>query len=287
MADRTIAVVGAGVMGSGLAMDLACHGHRVILKDLTADALDRAERAIRTIYPLVKLKRGPAQIPTLDEMLGRVRFATDYAGFQDADIVVENITEQFEAKRKVYEDLDRLCREDVLYGVNTSCIPIDRIASLMSRPDNVIGMHFLNPVPLKILVEVIRGPRTSDATLERTRDFLLGFGKTFVVVNDSPGFVTNRVLMLTINESIRLVHERVAEPRDIDKIFKLGFEHKMGPLATADLIGLDTILNSLLVLYDSFGDPKFKPCDLLLEMVGAGLLGQKSGKGFFEYPAIR
>ena len=171
MADSTIAVVGAGVMGSGLAMDLACHGDRVILKDLTADALDRAERAIRTLYQLVKLKRGPAQIVTLDEILGRVRFATDYAGFQDADIVIENITENFEAKRKVYEDLDNICRENVLYGVNTSCILINRIASLMSRPDNVIGMHFLNPVPLKILVEVIRGPQTSDATLERTRTF--------------------------------------------------------------------------------------------------------------------
>jgi 3-hydroxybutyryl-CoA dehydrogenase len=224
---------------------------------------------------------------TLDEILGRVKFTTEYDEFQDAEIVIENITENFEAKKKVYEDLDRICSGNVLYGVNTSCILINRIASLVSRPDNVIGMHFLNPVPLKALVEVIRGPRTSDAAIERTRNFLNGLGKTLVVVNDSPGFVTNRVLMLTINESIRLVQDRVAEPRDIDKIFKLGFEHKMGPLATADLIGLDTILNSLLVLYDSYHDPKFKPCDLLQEMVGAGLLGQKSGKGFFAYPGVR
>jgi 3-hydroxybutyryl-CoA dehydrogenase len=287
MSEKTIAVVGAGVMGSGLALDLACHCYRVILKDLTADRLKRAERAIRSSYQLVKLKRGESLSVTLDEILGRVKFATDYSEFRDAEIVIENITENFEVKRQVYEDLNRICRENVLFGVNTSCISITRIASLMSSPDNVIGMHFLNPVPLKALVEVIRGRQTSDMTLERTREFLLGLGKTIVVVNDFPGFVTNRVLMLTINESIWLVQDRVAEPKDIDKIFKLGFEHKMGPLATADLIGLDTILNSLLVLHDSYKDPKFRPCPLLQVMVDAGLLGQKSGKGFFEYSAVR
>jgi 3-hydroxybutyryl-CoA dehydrogenase len=167
--------------------------------------------------------------------------------------------------------------------VNTSCIPIGQIAALLPNPENVIGMHFLNPVPLKNLVEVITAPSTSSRTLERAKDFLQSLDKTWVVVKDAPGFVTNRILMPTINEAIRVVHEGIAEPRDVDRIFKLGFGHKMGPLATADLIGLDTVRDSLAVLHECFGDPKYLPCPLLEKMIESGSLGRKTGKGFYEY----
>jgi 3-hydroxybutyryl-CoA dehydrogenase len=200
-----------------------------------------------------------------------------------AFVVLENITESYDAKKELYGRLRDHCRADALVGVNTSCIPITRIGALMPAPENVIGMHFMNPSPLKQLVEVVRGYRTSDETIERTRDFLKSLHKTCVVVNDSPGFVTNRVLMPMINECVWLVQDNVAQPRDVDQIFKLGFGHKMGPLATADLIGLDTILDSLMVLYDSYNDPKYRPCPLLKKMVDAGVLGKKTGRGFFTY----
>jgi 3-hydroxybutyryl-CoA dehydrogenase len=197
--------------------------------------------------------------------------------------VIENIIELYEAKKELYHELQEVCRKGIIYGVNTSCIPISRIADLMPEPENVIGLHFLNPVPLKKLVEVIRGNKTSENTVKKTTDFLASIGKTWVIVNDSPGFVTNRVLMLTINECIHVVNEKIAQPIEIDKIFTQGFGHKMGPLATADLIGLDTILNSLMVLYDNFDDPKFRPCPLLKRMVSSGKLGKKSGIGFYKY----
>ena len=197
-------------------------------------------------------------------------------------IVVENVTEDFGVKEQVYAELKDACGGDVIFGVNTSCISITKIGSLMPNPRNVIGMHFLNPVPLKAFVEVVRGFHTTDETVNRTKEFLKRLGKTCVVVNDLPGFATNRVLMLMINECIWLVHDGVASAADVDTIFKQGFAHKMGPLATADLIGLDTILRSLLVLQGSYRDPKFRPCPLLCQMVEAGLWGQKSGKGFYD-----
>ena len=287
MATRVCAVIGAGVMGADIALDLSGHEYEVILKDLTDEFLEKARDYMKKTYNLVKLTKRDHFSSSFDALLSRIRFVTDYDGFHEVDIVVENITERFEAKKSLYAELQTVCRDDVLFGVNTSCISITRIGALMPQPENVIGMHFMNPVPLKPLVEVIRGHHTSDETLDRTRFFLKSLDKTCVVVNDSPGFASNRVLMITINESIWLVQDGVAQAKDVDTIFKLGFGHRMGPLATADLIGLDTILDSLMVLYESYNDPKFRPCPLLRKMVDAGLLGAKSGRGFFEYEGRR
>lgn len=279
---KSVAVVGAGVMGSDLALDLASYDYAVILKDLTVELLQKAEENIRKNFKFVKLMKKDFAC-SIDEILSRIKFVTTFEEFPQAGIIIENIIEDFESKKRVYAELREFAHRDALVGVNTSCISITKIAGLWSKPENVIGMHFLNPVPLKNLVEVVKGYHTSPETLERTKAFLSSVEKTWVVVNDLPGFVTNRVLMLTINESIWVVHDRIAEPKDIDKIFRLGFGHKMGPLATADLIGLDTVLRSLLVLYDSYNDPKYRPCPLLQKMVDAGHFGKKSGKGFYEY----
>jgi len=283
MENESIAVIGAGVMGCDIALDLASYNYEVILKDLSEELLQKASEMIRKNFKFFKLMKKEYHSFSIDQLLSRIRFVTDYAGLEKAGMVIENVTENYQTKRTVYLELGKICGEDVIFGVNTSCLSITKIGALMPNPENVIGMHFLNPVPLKCLVEVVKGYRTSEATVEKTKDFLKGIGKTCVIVNDYPGFVTNRVLMLTINECIWVVQDRVAEAADVDKIFRLGFAHKMGPLATADLIGLDTILNSLVVLYESYNDPKFRPCPLLRKMVDAGLLGKKTGKGFFEY----
>ena len=283
MAIQVTAVIGAGVMGSDVALDLAGHGYEVTLKDLTEEVLEKAKDNIRKTYNFVRMMKKNYFNSSIDEIFSRIRFVTDYDGFGDVDIVIENITESFDAKKQLYLKLRDVCRDETIYGVNTSCISITKIGALMPQPENVIGMHFLNPVPMKPLVEVVKGHHTTEETVETTKAFLKSLDKTCVVVNDMPGFVTNRVLMLTINECVWLVQDGVSEPKDIDKIFKLGFGHKMGPLATADLIGLDTILDSLIVLYESYNDPKYRPCPLLRKMVDAGLCGKKSGKGFFDY----
>ncbi|MBN1222115.1 MAG: 3-hydroxyacyl-CoA dehydrogenase family protein [Candidatus Aminicenantes bacterium] len=282
MKGKKVAVIGAGVMGCDLALDLSSHDYAVILKDLTAEVLQKAEQNIQKNFKFIKMMKTDFPF-SIEELLSRIKFVTDYSEFHDTEIVIENISEIFAEKKKLYSELRDICREDTLYGVNTSCITISKIAALLPRPENVIGMHFLNPVPLKNLVEVIKGFQTSAQTLERTKDFLGSLNKTWVVVNDAPGFVANRVLMLTINESIRVVQEGITEAKDVDKIFRLGFGHKMGPLATADLIGLDTIRDSLQVLYESYNDPKYLPCPLLQKMVKDGILGKKTGRGFFVY----
>jgi 3-hydroxybutyryl-CoA dehydrogenase len=193
------------------------------------------------------------------------------------------VTEKWEVKAAVYADLDRVCPPGCVFGVNTSAIPITRVASATARPAEVVGTHFMNPAPMKPTVEVIRGFHTSEETIERTRGLLASIKKDAIVVNDSPGFVTNRVMMLTVNEAVFCVQEGVAAPADVDRLFKECFGHRMGPLETADLIGLDTILYSLEVLYDHHNDPKFRPCPRLRTLVDAGLLGRKSGRGFYEY----
>jgi 3-hydroxybutyryl-CoA dehydrogenase len=282
MTDKIVAVIGAGIMGCDLALDLASHGYTVLLKDLIDDVLKDAEKKIRKNYMVVKLMKKEFSV-SLEDILSRIQLVKDYKDFPRAGVIIENISEDFAKKKIVYSDLADIYPGDVLIGVNTSCIQISKIAALLSHPENVIGMHFLNPVPLKNLVEVIQAPSTSNQTLQKTKNFLRTLNKTWVLVKDSPGFVTNRVLMLMINECIWVVHDGIAKPQDVDKIFKLGFGHKMGPLATADLIGLDTIRDSLLVLHESFGDPKFLPCPLLQKMVEKGNLGKKSGRGFYEY----
>lgn len=282
-AMQTLGVVGAGVMGVGVAQSGAEGGFRVIVVDHAAAALDRAVREVRNNLRLkTLLKRLPAA-PDMDEIMARIEFSGDLERLSDADIVVENIVENWEAKRPVYEALDRICRRDCLFAANTSAIPITKIGGATSRPDKVVGMHFMNPVPLKDSVEVIRGFHTSEETLAGATEFLGRMGMRAIVVNDSPGFVSNRVLMLTINEAINLVHEGVASPEDIDDIFVSCFGHKMGPLATADLIGLDTILYSLDVLHDNFKDSKYRASTLLSRMVDAGLHGRKSGHGFYKH----
>jgi 3-hydroxybutyryl-CoA dehydrogenase len=285
MSIETVGVIGAGVMGAGVAQNLAQTGHRVVLLDLSDEVLARAlsaiERDMRFQSLFKKDGGGDAARPT--DVLARIKFTTDYAPLAAADFVVENVTEKWDIKRGVYAELEEACPERCVFAANTSAISITRIGSATRRPDRVIGMHFMNPVLLKPTVEVIRGYHTSEETIRMSLGFLAGMGKEGIVVNDSPGFVSNRVLMPMINEAVFLVQEQVASAEDVDRIFKTCFGHKMGPLETADLIGLDTILLSLDVLYESFNDSKYRPCTLLKKMVDAGLHGRKSGRGFYDY----
>jgi 3-hydroxybutyryl-CoA dehydrogenase len=283
MSEPIIGVVGAGVMGTGVAQNLAQTGHAVVLLDAREAALEKARANIAQALRFQKFFKGagPAEKPA--DILARIHFGTDFKALSEASYVIENVTENWPVKRDVYAALEAVCPAPCVYAANTSAIPITRIGSATRRPAQVIGIHFMNPVPQKNTVEVIRGYHTSDATLATTRDLLQRMGKACVVVGDSPGFVSNRVLMLTVNEAIFLVHERVAAAADVDQVFKSCFGHPMGPLETADLIGLDTILFSLEVLYESFNDSKFRPCPLLKQMVDAGLWGRKSGKGFYSY----
>ncbi len=279
---ETIGVIGAGVMGVGLAHALAQGGLRTLLIDISDSILESALGQIRNNIRFQRLfHKNPGSGP--EEILGRIKASADYDILRDADFVVENVTEKLAVKTDVYRRLDQICPPQCIFAANTSAIPITRIAALTGRPARVLGMHFMNPVPLKTAVEVIRGYHTSDDTIAAATRLLGLMGKKAILVNDSPGFVSNRVLMLTINEAIFLVQEKVAAPEVVDDIFKNCFEHKMGPLETADLIGLDTILFSIEVLYDEFKDSKFRPCPLLRQMVDAGLNGRKSGRGFYSY----
>ncbi|MFJ2189063.1 3-hydroxyacyl-CoA dehydrogenase family protein [Kitasatospora sp. NPDC087861] len=293
---HTVGVVGAGVMGTGLAQALAQTGHQVLLVDRTEEILAAAERTIREGLRFARLlgAKGPAR-PANDRpkedrpkedretVLKRITLTTGYEGFEEADFVIENITEDWGLKQGVYRRLDAVCPPRTVFAANTSVIPITRIGAATSRPAQVLGMHFMNPVPLKPVVEMIRGHHTSAETVATARTLLAQLGKEGILVEDSPGFVTNRVLMLTVNEAVYLVHEGVAGAAEVDRIFKTCFGHTMGPLETADLIGLDTILQSVEGLYAAFSDSKYRPCPLLVRMVDAGLLGRKSGQGFYDY----
>ena len=283
METRTIGVVGAGVMGGGVAHNLAQTNHHVVLVDISREQLAKTEGEIRRNLRFQSMFSKAAIQESPESVLARIEFTTDIEALAKASFVVENVTEKWEVKAGVYRAMDAICRPDAVFAVNTSAICITKVAAATKRADRVVGMHFMNPVPHKNMVEVIRGWHTSEATLETAKAFLAGMGKDCVVVNDSPGFVSNRVLMLTVNEAIYLVQENVAKAEEVDLIFKRCFEHKMGPLETADMIGLDTILYSLDVLYESFNDSKYRPCTLLKKMVDAGLHGRKSGRGFYEY----
>lgn len=279
---ETIGVIGAGVMGVGLAHALAQSGLHTLLIDVSDPILESALGQIRNNIRFQRLflkssDGGP------EEVLGRIRVSADYDVLRDADFVIENVTEKLAVKADVYRRLDAICSPHCIFAANTSAIPITRIGAITSRPAQVLGMHFMNPVPLKTAVEVIRGDLTSDDTMSTAARLLGLMGKRPILVNDSPGFVSNRVLMLTINEAIFLVQEKVAAPEVVDDVFKSCFEHKLGPLATADLIGLDTVLLSLEVLCNEFKDIKFRPCPLLQQMVDGGLHGRKSGRGFYTY----
>ncbi|HWM90239.1 MAG TPA: 3-hydroxyacyl-CoA dehydrogenase NAD-binding domain-containing protein [Thermoanaerobaculia bacterium] len=283
MEIRVVGVVGAGVMGIGLGQNLAQTGHQVVLLDVSEQQLSRAGNEIRKNLRFHGMFQKGAQPVKADEVLGRIRFTQSYDDFSEADFVIENATEKWEIKKEIYPQLDRACPERTVFAANTSCIPITKIAGTTRRPDKVLGMHFMNPVPLKPMVEAIRGHHTSDETLATARQLLAQMGKDCIVVNDYPGFVSNRVLMLTINEAVWVVQDGVASADQVDQLFKTCFGHKMGPLETADLIGLDTILYSIEVLYESYSDSKYRPCPLLRKMVDAGLHGRKNGKGFYDY----
>lgn len=280
---KTVGVVGAGVMGIGVAQNLAQTGHQVILVDISEDILDKAKQEIRNNIRFQGFFKKGEPKETPDGIIEKIEFSTNYKSLENVDFVVENVTEKSDIKNQVYSLLDSICPADCVFAANTSAIPITRIASVTKRTDKVVGIHFMNPVPMKPMVEMIRGYHTSDTTIETAKKMLAQMGKECIIVNDSPGFVSNRVLMLTINEAIFLLQDQVASVEDVDKIFKSCFDHKMGPLETADLIGLDTILFSIQVLYENFNDSKYRPCPLLKKMVDAGLHGRKSGKGFYVY----
>jgi 3-hydroxybutyryl-CoA dehydrogenase len=283
MEIRKVGVIGAGVMGAGVGQSLAQHGMEAVLVDVSEEILDRAKAEIRKSLRFQGMFQKDAKKEEPAAILGRIRFTTLLEDLSDVDFVVENVPEKWEIKREIYPRIDVICPERAVFAVNTSCYSITRVGALTKRPDRVIGMHFMNPVPLKPMVEAIRGHHTSEATIETARRFLRQMGKDCILVNDMPGFVSNRVLMLTVNEAVFLVQDGVATAEQVDQLFKTCFGHKMGPLETADLIGLDTILYSIEALYESYNDSKYRPCPLLKKMVDAGLHGRKNGKGFYDY----
>jgi len=279
----TIAVIGAGVMGVDVAATAAFSGYNVILKDIAREALEEAPQIIRQNIRNYKMVSPTLRDWNISDILSRITFTEQYDGFHGVSWVIENTTEDWEVKNTLYRELREVCPPDAMFAVNTSCISITKLAALMPCPEKVIGMHFMNPVPLKEAVETVRGLHTSDETVKASEDLLKSLGKVAILVQDFPGFVSNRLSHLFMNEAAFLVQDQVAEPEQIDAIFKLGYAHKMGPLETADLIGLDTVVRSLDVLYQSYQDTKFRCCPLLRKMVDGGLLGRKSGRGFYTY----
>ncbi len=278
----TVAVLGAGTMGNGIAQLFAQNGHDVVLRDLERVILERARSAIATSLGKLEAK-GKLPAGSRDAALGRIRLETDLAEVAEAELVVEAVVEKLDVKSALFEELDALTAAGAILASNTSSISITRLGAATRRPERVIGMHFMNPVPLMPLVEVIRGQATSDETALAVMELSRALGKTPVEVNDYPGFVSNRVLMPMINEAVYCVYEGVATPQAVDEVMKLGLNHPMGPLTLADFIGLDVCLAILEVLHEGLGDPKYRPCPLLKRMVDAGWLGKKSGRGFYRY----
>jgi 3-hydroxybutyryl-CoA dehydrogenase len=277
-----VAVVGAGTMGNGIAHVFAQHGWAVSLIDVRPDALDKGLATIRGNLDR-QVKKGTIAPEAPYEILGRISPGTALEAAQSSELVVEAATENPALKHSIFETLDRVAGPDVILASNTSSISITEIAGRTRRPDKVIGMHFMNPVPVMQLVEVIRGHATSDATTKTVLDIAAALGKTPVEVNDYPGFIANRILMPMINEAVYCVMEGVAKPEAIDTVMKLGMNHPMGPLTLADFIGLDVCLAILEVMHQGLGDPKYRPCPLLRRMVAAGHLGRKAGRGFYSY----
>jgi 3-hydroxybutyryl-CoA dehydrogenase len=280
-AAQAVGVVGAGTMGQGIAQVAAQSGCQVILVDVSPKALERSTAAIGESLDRLAAK-GKLEEPR-EAVLARLQTAGSLEKLGEAAVVIEAVVEKLYVKLQVLADLDRLCSQHAVLATNTSSISITRLAAGTQRPDRVVGMHFMNPVPVMPLVEVIRGLATSQETYDLVEALTRRLGKTPVEVHDSPGFVSNRVLMPMINEAIFCLHEGVGEAEAIDQVMKLGMNHPMGPLALADLVGLDVCLDILRVLQEGFGDPKYRPCPLLVKMVDAGLLGRKSGRGFYDY----
>lgn len=281
---ETIAVIGAGQMGNGIAHVSAQSGIAVTLIDVSADALAKGKATIEKNLER-QVKKGALDAATRDATMGRISTSTDLGAVSQATVAIEAATERRDLKFKIFAELDRLAPVGALLATNTSSISITEIAAQTKRPADVIGMHFMNPVPMMKLVEVIRGLATSDATAQRTVALAAALGKTPVEANDFPGFIANRILMPMINEAVYCVMEGVGTPAAVDEVMKLGMNHPMGPLALADLIGLDTCVAILDVLHEGFGDPKYRACPLLRKYVAAGWLGRKSGRGFHNYTA--
>jgi len=271
-------------MGRGIAQVAAQSGFAVLLSDQNRPIVDAALQAIDASL-MRQVEKGKLQPGARAETLGRIRPAVEPAALSGADFVIEAVSEDPTLKSRVFEALDATCRPGVILASNTSSLSITRIAAATRRPERVIGMHFMNPVPVMELVEIVAGQSTSAETIETTRGLAKRLGKTAVAAQDYPGFISNRILMPMINEAICALHEGVGSRDDIDAVMRLGMRHPMGPLALADFIGLDTCLAIMEVLHQGFGDPKYRPCPLLRRMVDAGLLGRKSGRGFYEYGA--
>ena len=282
MEIKTVGVVGAGQMGNGIAQVAAMSGLNVIMSDIKNEFVVRGLGIINKILQR-SVDKAKMTSEAMDEILGRITTTVDLKDMADADFVVEAAIEHEPIKFQLFEDLDKTCASHVILATNTSSIPIGRIAARTKRPDKVVGMHFMNPVPVMKLVEVIRGLATSDETFKTTWNLAEKFAKTPVEANDYPGFIANRVLMPMINEAVYCLYHGVGTREDIDTVMKLGMNHPMGPLALADLIGLDTCLAIMDTLSDGFKDSKYRPCPLLRKYVEGGWLGKKTGRGFYEY----
>jgi len=283
MKIRTIGIVGAGQMGCGIAHVAALAGFEVVLTDIDTEILDQGMASVAGNLDR-QIRRGSVEGSERAQILARIRTSTHLKAHSESELVVESAVERLEIKAEIFRQLDLNCPESTILASNTSSISITRLGTVSGRPDRVVGMHFMNPVPMMRLVEVVRGLDTSPRTIEVVNDVARAMDKTPVECSDHPGFVSNRLLMPMINEAIFAVAEDVATPQEVDEIMSLGMNHPMGPLALADLIGLDNCLSVMRTLNTEFGDPKYRPCPLLIRMVDAGRLGRKTGRGFYIYP---
>ena len=279
---KAVGVIGAGTMGNGIAHVFAKGGYDVVLVDVQQSFLDRGLQTISKNLER-EVAKNKLTAEQREQALARIAGATDRKRLAECDFIVEAASERLEIKTELFRDLDAMCRPEVILSSNTSSISITKLAAVTQRPDKVIGMHFFNPVPVMKLVEVVRGLATSDETFATVKALAEKLEKTPIEVNDAPGFVSNRVLMPLLNEAMYAVMEGVATPQAVDEVFKLGMAHPMGPLTLADFIGLDVCLDIMRVMQAGLGDPKYRPCPLLIKMVDAGWLGRKSGRGFYQY----